>query len=98
LSFNFQGEHDGIMKKLLRLGWWIPGLLAAFAVAAADNDCRPNYRSELGFVYSTVDGRNLTLNAFLPDNVIKPTPSIVDIHRGWFYGGEAASRFYGVGG
>jgi acetyl esterase/lipase len=96
--FNFQGEHDGIMKRFLRLGWWIPGLLAAFAVAAADNDGRPSYRSDLGVVYSTVDGRSLTLNAFLPDNATNPTPAIVDIHGGWFYGGEAASRFNGVGG
>jgi acetyl esterase/lipase len=96
--FNFPGEHSEIMKKLLRLGWWIPGLLAAFAVAAADNDGRPTYRSELGIVYSTVDGRNLTLNAFLPDHATNPTPAIVDIHGGWFYGGEAASRFDGVGG
>lgn len=36
--------------------------------------------------YCTVDGKTLTLNADLPV-ASKPTPAMVDIHGGWFYGG-----------
>jgi acetyl esterase/lipase len=58
----------------------------------------PAYRSELNIVYATVDGRELKLNAFLPENARTPAPAIVEIHGGWWYGGDSASTVQGVGG
>ncbi|MEI9960396.1 MAG: hypothetical protein WDM76_04470 [Limisphaerales bacterium] len=59
----------------------------------------PAYRSELNIVYAKVDGRELKLNAFLPaNNTNAPIPAIVEIHGGWWFGGEAASQPQGVGG
>ena len=58
----------------------------------------PGYRAELDVVYNTVDGKDLTLNAFLPTNSPGPAPAMVDIHGGWFYGGGAAHEIEGVGG
>jgi acetyl esterase/lipase len=56
------------------------------------------YRCESNIVYSTVAGTDLKLNAFLPTNAAAPVPAIVEIHGGWWFGGEAASRIDGVGG
>lgn len=56
------------------------------------------YHSELNITYAEVDGRKLTLNAFLPENTHAPAPAIVEIHGGWWYGGGAASSVRGVGG
>lgn len=70
-------------------------LLAAPRLAAADF---PGYRSELHLVYSQVAGRDLTLNAFLPEAATNPVPAVVEIHGGWWYGGGAAGRVDQVGG
>ena len=47
------------------------------------------YKSELNLVYGRVDGRDLTLDAFLPVKADKPVPAIVEIHGGWWSGGDA---------
>lgn len=70
-------------------------LICLFNAAAADN---PTYKSELNIPYCQVDGRELTLNAFLPANATKPVPAIVEIHGGWWFGGDAAQQPEGVGG
>jgi acetyl esterase/lipase len=68
--------------------------------AAQETDDRPfpAYRSELNVVYAEIGDRKLKLNAFLPDNTKAPVPAIVEIHGGWWFGGEAASSVEGVGG
>ena len=58
----------------------------------------PVYRSETNIVYGTVAGKNLTLNAFLPEGQTARTPAIVEIHGGWFFGGGKAARLENVGG
>jgi len=84
---------------------WFPimamvGLLASQALEAQEGggNASPGYKSELNIAYCTVDGKELKLNAFLPANATNPVPAIVDIHGGWFYGGNAASTTDGVGG
>ncbi len=57
-----------------------------------------SYHSETNLTYCTVDGKNLTLNAFLPDGTTNPVPAIVEIHGGWFFAGGPASKPDGVGG
>jgi acetyl esterase/lipase len=56
------------------------------------------YRSETNIVYSTVGGKSLWLNAFLPVNAAAPVPAIVEIHGGWWFGGRAATQLEQVGG
>jgi acetyl esterase/lipase len=85
------------MKKYLFLLFSIQGLIASSAATAQEN-LVSTYRSELNIVYSTVDGKELKLNAFLPENATNPTPAIVEIHGGWLFGGEAASKVDGMGG
>ena len=58
----------------------------------------PPYRLETKIIYSTVAGEDLKLNAFLPANATAPVPAIVEIHGGWWFGGEAATQPEGVGG
>jgi len=58
----------------------------------------PAYRSETNIVYSTVAGQQLRLNAFLPVSAAGPVAAIVEIHGGWWFGGDAASKADGVGG
>lgn len=65
---------------------------------AAAQEQFPPYHSELNIVYANVDGRDLKLNAFLPENAKAPTPAIVEIHGGWWFGGDFASTPQGVGG
>jgi acetyl esterase/lipase len=75
--------------------------LAACCDAAAQetvNRSFPAYRSELKVVYAKIGDIELKLNAFLPDNTKAPVPAIVDIHGGWWYGGDSASTIEGVGG
>lgn len=73
---------------------------AAFAAHAEETNSRPfpAYRSELNVVYAKVGDKNLTLNAFLPVNATAPVPAIMEIHGGWWFGGDAASQVEGVGG
>ncbi len=58
----------------------------------------PVYSSETDIVYGVVAGKTLTLNAFLPEGQAAPTPAIVDIHGGWWFGGGKASQVDHVGG
>lgn len=84
------------MKKLLSLF-----LLATFwlsldlAIRAAEP---PAYLTESNVVYGSVAGKDLTLNAFLPEGTTTPVPAIVEIHGGWWSGGGAASQLEGLGG
>lgn len=58
----------------------------------------PIYRAETNIVYGTVAGKDLTLNAFLPHGPTSPTPAIVEIHGGWWFGGGKAAQLEQVGG
>jgi len=75
-------------------------LAASFDVGAEEADTCPfpAYRPELNVVYADVGDSKLKLNAFLPVNAAAPVPAIVEIHGGWWFGGEAASTVEGVGG
>jgi len=67
-------------------------------VEAAAGQPFPTYHSELNIVYARVGDQDLKLNAFLPENTNAPVPAIVEIHGGWLFGGEAATKVDGVGG
>jgi acetyl esterase/lipase len=82
------------MKKIFALLF----TLAALGGAALNAASADGYRSEWNIVYSAVAGKNLTLNAFLPEDTGAPTPAIVEIHGGWWFGGGAARQPQGVGG
>ncbi len=69
------------------------GLVSGNAELAA-----AEYRTEGRVVYARVEGKELTLNAFLPDDPKKPVPAVVEIHGGWWHGGEPAKSVDGVGG
>ena len=73
-------------------------LSLALACDASETRNYPEYRSETNLVYSTVDGHQLELNAFLPVSAAAPVAAIVEIHGGWWIGGEAARTPEGVGG
>ena len=51
------------------------------------------YKTELGILYSTVDGKEQKLNAYVPENPEKPVPAMVEIHGGWWSAGQATSDF-----
>ncbi|HZF01423.1 MAG TPA: alpha/beta hydrolase [Methylomirabilota bacterium] len=85
------------MKKYLPPLFAIMGLMASSAAIAQQNS-DPAYSSESNIVYSVVDGKELKLNAFLPEDATNPTPAIVEIHGGWFYGGGPVSKFNQAGG
>lgn len=84
------------------LNRWLAAATAACGLlcipVAGENAPDSQYVSELHIPYGVVDGKELTLNAFLPKDAVEPTPAIVEIHGGWFYGGAAASTPQGVGG
>jgi acetyl esterase/lipase len=46
------------------------------------------YTPILDIPYCQVDGKQLTLNAFLPAPTGRPAPAMVEIHGGWFMAGE----------
>jgi len=73
-------------------------LVLFWSLGAVSAQAFPGYRPELKIVYDSVGGKDLTLNAFLPTNAPGPTAAMVEIHGGWFYGGEAAREMEGVGG
>jgi acetyl esterase/lipase len=75
-----------------RLVWILSWILVQAVALGAD------YRSETGIVYARVEGKELTLNAFLPEGAEKPVPAVVEIHGGWWHGGEPAKQVDGVGG
>ena len=60
------------------------------------NDAVPGYRTEFNILYCTVDGDKLTLNAFIPENAQTPAPAMIDIHGGWWFGGEPATTISNV--
>ncbi|MDB6063794.1 MAG: dienelactone hydrolase [Pedosphaera sp.] len=77
----------------------LAGLLISPALAVENKEPpSPLYKTELNIVYCTVGDKDLKLNAFLPETTNGPGPAIVEIHGGWWYGGEAATRVGGVGG
>jgi acetyl esterase/lipase len=97
------GFFDAILESTRKLFVIIlAGVSLAMCCGAADpkTDDRPfpAYRSELDVVYARIGDRELKLNAFLPDNATAPVPVIVEIHGGWWYGGDSASTIEGVGG
>ena len=67
-------------------------------VSLAHADSAGLYKAQLNIPYCTVDGQTETLNVFLPTNVDRPVPAMVEIHGGWWFGGDAASTPEGVGG
>lgn len=79
---------------------FLAGLFFAFCtgIFAQQRRASDRYQSELNLTYAKVDGRELKLNAFLPDNTSAPSPAIVEIHGGWWFGGARASNLQGVGG
>jgi acetyl esterase/lipase len=94
---TFEGFFE-IAKKWLAV--LCVGLSLIFGAAAAEPGSQPfpAYHSELNIAYAKVDGQELTLNAFLPADTTSAVPAIVEIHGGWWFGGEAASKVDGVGG
>ena len=73
-------------------------ILAGRAIGTPLLASEPVYDSWPNVVYSTVAGKDLTLNAFLPEGQTARTPAIVEIHGGWFYGGGKASQVEHVAG
>ena len=76
-------------------------LVAACAIISSSVFAQPesdaSYKADLQIPYCVVDGRELHLNAFLPRDATAPAPAIVEIHGGWFYGGDAASNVNRLG-
>ena len=87
-------EHINASMKPTLFKIFAVNVLVAVSVVALGAD----YKSELNIPYCTVDGKTQTLNAFLPAGADKPVPAIMEIHGGWFYGGDAASQPEGIGG
>ena len=58
----------------------------------------PAYRAETNIIYGTVAGRELMLNAFLPQTTTSAVPAIVEIHGGWWFSGGRATELEHVGG
>jgi acetyl esterase/lipase len=86
-----------IMKKTFQIFSMISSL-ALFVVHQSFGEAFPAYRSEPNIIYAKVGETELTLNAFLPEDAKTPVPAIVEIHGGWWFGGDAATRVEGVGG
>lgn len=84
------------MKTLLSL--CLPAVLWLSSDQATRAVEPPAYQTETNIVYGVVAGKNLTLNAFLPEGVTAPVPAIVEIHGGWWFGGGKASQLDHVGG
>ena len=74
------------------------GLVLCFTESAGRAQDFSNYNSVRDIVYSAVDGHELKLNAFLPRTNDGPAAAIVEIHGGWWFGGQAAADIRGVGG
>src|SRR5688572_28689823 len=74
--------------------------LVLFLAAAFVSSCfaLEGYKEEIGIVYCTVDGKELKLNAFLPEGIDKPAPVMVDIHGGWWSAGAPATTVQRVAG
>nr|WKN35459.1 alpha/beta hydrolase [Tunicatimonas sp. TK19036] len=65
-------------------------ILGSFAQEASARTS--GYTEEFNIPYCTVDGKTLTLNAFLPADTTKVAPVMVDIHGGWWSGGSPATE------
>jgi len=99
-------EHDAIntnatMKHFLMKNYFsaaLTFLLCVGAVSGLHGAELPVYRAETNIVYGVVDGKALTLNAFLPENQNMATPAIVEIHGGWWFAGSKAGQLEHVGG
>src|SRR5262245_20522175 len=83
------------MKWFRKLAVVVCGMVFANAGAAAAG---ADYRTESGVVYARVEGKELKLNAFLPEGAGKPVPAVVELHGGWWHGGEPGRSVDGVGG
>ena len=89
MKFPMRSFRYALLVCLFALG--ISSLLA--------QDKESNYQTRSNITYCLVDGKELTLNAFLPANTTNPVPAIVDIHGGWWYtGGDKAEHLQNVGG
>jgi acetyl esterase/lipase len=95
---TFEGFSENARKWLAVLCVGLSLILFGAAAAEPGNQPFPAYHSELNIAYAKVDGQELTLNAFLPADTTSAVPAIVEIHGGWWFGGEAASKVDGVGG
>jgi acetyl esterase/lipase len=100
MNRNRQAAPGNEMKRLLwLLIVWTALAGARFSMAQTSTEnSAASYRSELNVTYCQVDGKDLRLNAFMPTNVAGPAPAIVEIHGGWWSGGDFASSLEGVGG
>ncbi|MCY3018383.1 MAG: alpha/beta hydrolase [Planctomycetota bacterium] len=58
----------------------------------------PAYKAQLGIPFCKVVGKELKLNAFLPENADKPAPAMVEIHGGWWCGGGPARKVENIAG
>ncbi|MDB5121797.1 MAG: putative lipase/esterase [Sphingobacteriales bacterium] len=54
------------------------------------------YKIEYSIPYCSVDGKILLLNAFLPLKASKPAPVMIDIHGGWWSGGNPSTDISGI--
>ena len=88
------------MKKSLRIVLAVVSAILCFRAVAEDAVKKeaPSYRAETNIVFATMGDRELKLNAFLPENRKTPTPAMVEIHGGWWYGGDKAAKLEHVGG
>ena len=66
--------------------------LAVLFAGAQSGIRNAGYKTDFKIPYCTVDGKTLTLNAFLPASNIAPVPAMIDIHGGWWFGGGAATQ------
>ncbi len=79
-------------KSPLRLFFILTLVFATLFAGAQSDICSSGYKTEFKIPYCTVDGKTLTLNAFLPANNVAPAPVMIDIHGGWWFGGGAATQ------
>ena len=79
-------------KSPLRLFFILTLVFATLFAGAQSDICSSGYKTEFKIPYCTVDGKTLTLNAFLPANNVSAAPAMLDIHGGWWFGGGAATQ------
>ena len=79
------------MKRRLSLLILLAGL-AAWSAPAQENPGGTDhgYKAERNINYCMVEGKDLKLNAFLPESSGLPAPAIVEIHGGWWHGVDPA--------
>lgn len=71
-------------------------LLAALTPNLSLASQGPAYHKESKVPYCTVSGKTLFLNSFVPVDAKHPTPAMVEIHGGWFVGGEPMDDIPGL--